>query len=272
MLFYLGLWWRNHAERYPTERQQALEQAKSYFQQSIEGFEQTNQPSLAAKYINFLAEVLHRLQYWDELARVANKALTLHKKHSDNFRQARAYGFLAEMALAKSDWTEAQQAAQQALSLMGDSEESLSTSSSEQSALLEWERSFHQSWYLFSLAKAQQHIEQPDQALKTLETARENAKPHYDPELYIAILGALRECYFQKGDYLTAFETRQTKREIESQFGFRAFIGAGRLQAKKKVANPALPAVELEGVVAEEIAGIWSATGCESLNRTDGAG
>ena len=252
--FYLGLWWRNHAERHLAERPPALEQAKSYFQQALDGFEQTNRPNLAAKYINFLAETLHRLQDWDQLARVANKALTLHKNHSDDFRQARAYGFLAETALAKSDWTEAQQAAQQALSLMKESEDSLSTASPEQSAFLEWERSFHQSWYLFSLAKAQQQLEQPEQALKTLETAKAFAKPHYDPELYIAILGALRESYFQRGDYLTAFEIRQTKREIESQFGYRAFIGAGRLQAKKKVANPALPAAEPAGIVAEEIA------------------
>ena len=254
VLFYLGLWWRNHAARHLAECQPALEQAKSYFQQAIAGFEQTNRPNLAAKYINFLAETLHRLQDWDQLARVANKALTLHKTHSDNFRQARAYGFLAETALVQSDWTEAQQTAQQALSLMANSENSLSPASPEQSAFLEWEHSFHQSWYLFSLAKAQQQLEQPEQALKTLEKARAIAKPHYDPELYIAILGVLRESYFQQGKYLTAFEIRQTQREIESQFGYRAFIGAGRLQAKKKVTNPALPAAEPAGVVAEEIA------------------
>lgn len=84
--------------------------------------------------------------------------------------------------------------------------------------------------------------------------AERTAKPHYDPELYILILGALRDSYFQQRDYLTAFEFKQKQQAIESQFNFRAFIGAGRLQIKQQVANPALPANEQEETVAQAIA------------------
>lgn len=254
LLHYLGLWWRNYAVRHRVEEQQAYDRAKDYFHQSLEVFEQANRSDLTAKFINFLAEVLHRLKHWDELEAVAKKALALHQIYSDPFRQARDYGFLAEVALSKSLWTEAKQAAQQALFLLTDAAAAISHPSPEQTVLLDWELSFHQGWYLFSLAKAQRHLGQLEKAIATLEAARDSTKPHYDPELYILILKALRENYFQQKEYLTAFHIKQERQAIESQFGLRAFIGAGRLQPKQQVTNPALPSAEPEGEVAQEIA------------------
>lgn len=254
LLLYLGLWWRNYAVRHRAEHQQACVRAKEYFQQSIEVFEQANRPDLAAKFINFLAEVLHRLKHWDELEIVAEKALALHQSHFDPFRQARTYGFLAEIALSKTLWTEAKQAAQQALLLLGNAAEAISNPSLEQYILSDLENSFHQGWYLFSLAKAQRHLDRVEEAIATLETARNKTKPHYDPELYILILKALQECYFQQGEYLTAFHIKQERQAIESQFGLRAFIGAGRLQPKQQFTNPALPSAEPQNEVAQEIA------------------
>lgn len=254
LLYYLGLWWRNYAVRHRAEEQQAYARAKDYFQQSIEVFEQANRPDLAAKFINFLAEMLHRLKRWDELEAVAKKALALHQIYSDPFRQARDYGFLAEVALSKSLWIEAKQAAQQALFLLTHATAAITHPSPEQTVLLDLELSFHQGWYLFSLAKAQGHLGQVKEAIATLETARDSTIPHYDPELYILILKALRESYFQQKEYLTAFHIKQERQAIESQFGLRAFIGAGRLQPKQQVTNPALPSAEPEGEVAQEIA------------------
>ncbi|MEH2031640.1 MAG: hypothetical protein V7K67_18595 [Nostoc sp.] len=254
LFLYLGLWWRNYAMRHRAEHQQACVRAKEYFQQSIEVFEQANRPDLAAKFINFLAEVLHRLKRWDELEVVAKKALALHQTNFDPFRQARTYGFLAEIALSKTLWTEAKQAAQQALILLGNAAEAISNPSLEQTILLDLENSFHQGWYLFSLAKAQRHLDQVEETISTLETARNKTKPHYDPELYILILKALQECYFQQGEYLTAFHIKQERQAIESQFGLRSFIGAGRLQPKQQVTNPALPFAVPQDEVAQEIA------------------
>ena len=155
LLFYIGLWWRNYAARHRVEYQQAADRAREYFQQSIEAFEQANRLHLAAKFINFLAEVLHRLKRWRELEFVAQKALVLHQTHYDQFRQARIHGFLAEVALSKSLWIEAKQAARQALILLSDATQTISNPSPEQNVFLDLERSFHQGWYLFSLAKAQ---------------------------------------------------------------------------------------------------------------------
>jgi WD40 repeat protein/tetratricopeptide (TPR) repeat protein len=254
VLLHLGLWWRNYAIQHRTEHQQACDRAKEYFRQAIKVFEQANRPDLAAKFINFLAEILHRLKLWGELEVVAKKALSLYQIHSDTFRQARTYGFLAEVALSKSLWTEAKQTAQQALLLLANAARAISNPSPEQTILLDWENSFHQGWYLLSLAKAQQHIGQKEEAITTLESARDRTKPHYDPELYILILKALQESYFQQGKYLTAFHIKQDRQAVESQFGLRAFIGAGRLQPKQQVTNPALPSNEPQDEVAQEIA------------------
>ncbi|MEG4963797.1 MULTISPECIES: WD40 domain-containing protein [unclassified Microcoleus] len=254
LLFYIGLWWRNYAVRHRVEHQQAGDRAREYFQQSIEAFEQADRPDLAAKFINFWAEVLHRLKHWHKLELVAQKALVLHQTYYNQFRQARVYGFLAEVALSKSLWIEAKQAAGQALFLLNDATETISNPSPEQSALLDLELFFHQGWYLFSLAKAQQQLGQLLEAIATLETARNQTKSQYDPELYIQILTNLREYYFQQGQYLNAFQIKQERQAIESQFGFRAFIGAGRLQPKQQIANPALPSAEPQDEVAQEIA------------------
>lgn len=138
------------------------------------------------------------------------------------------------MALSKSAWSEAQYLAEQALSILA------STQSAaphpvvpEQNANLEWEYSFHKGWYLFALARACASLGQTKEALDTLESAVAEAKPYYDPGLYIRILEELRSLYFQQGDYLKAFHIKQEQRSIEQQYGFRAFVGAGRLQPKQ---------------------------------------
>ncbi|HAJ57889.1 MAG TPA: hypothetical protein DCP31_00340, partial [Cyanobacteria bacterium UBA8543] len=258
-LYSLGLWWRTYATRHRAEYEQACGREKDYFQQCVEAFEQTHRKDLVAKFINPLGAILQELQQWDELEEVAKKALSLHQTYPDPFRLARAYGFLAELALAKSAWTEAKQLAEQALSILASAELTASTSvSSEQNANLEWVRSYHQgwhqSWYLFSLARSLSSLGQREEAIATLETAAVETKPYYDPELYIRILEELRSLYFERGDYLKAFEIKQEQRSIEQQYGFRAFVGAGRLQPKQQVINPVLAPVEAQKTLTQEIA------------------
>lgn len=255
LLYYLGLWWYADAQRHPARYHQAYGRAKDYFEQCVEVFEQHQRPELVAKFINALADVLKRLQQWDELEAVAKKALALHQSYCDLFRLARAYGFLAEVALRQSAWTDAQQSAQQALQILASVQPEISTPASvDQSVNLDWELSYHQGWYLLSLGRAQQGLGQFQEAIKTLETAKAQTKPQYDPQLYIRILEELRNSYFKQGQYLTAFQVKQEKRSIEHQYGFWAFVGAARLQPKQQVINPALAPVEQFKTVTQEIA------------------
>lgn len=255
VLHSLGLWWRSYAERHRAEYEVACSRAKEYFQQCVEVFEQAQRPDLVAKFINALGEILQRLQQWDELEVVAKKALSLHQTYPHPLRLARVHGFLAEVHLAKSAWTEAKQAAEIALSILASAQSPASDAvSSEQSANLDWVRSYHQGWYLFSLARAHSSLGHAQEAIATLETAAADTKPYYDPELYIRILEELRSLYFKQRDYLKAFHSKQDQRSIEQQYGFRAFVGAGRLQPKQEVANPALSGIATQGTVAQEIA------------------
>ena len=254
VLYSLGIWWRTYATRHRAEYEQACGRDKDYFQQCVEVFEQANRKDLLAKFINALGVTLQQLQQWDELEVVAKKALTLHQTYPDSFRLARAYGLLAEVALAKSAWTEAKHSAEQALSILASAELTASNSvSSEQSANLEWVRSYHQGWYLFSLARSLSSLGERQEAISTLETATAETKPYYDPELYIRILEEMRSLYFEQGAYLKAFAIKQEQRSIEQQYGFRAFVGPGRLQPKQQVINPVLAPVEAQRTLTQEI-------------------
>ena len=251
---FLGRWWRYYAENNRNEFSSAIDRAQAYVQQCIETFEKVNKPELVAKYINALLEILHRRSRWAELEKVAIKARTLHQQYPDRFKQARAWGFLAEVALSKSDWSEAKRMAQQALHLMNSETRAIANPTAEQKVLLHWENSFHRGWYLFSLGKATRNLGQVVNAIAILETARDTMKPNRDPGLYISILGELRDCYFQRREYLTAFEIKKQRNKIKSQFNFSAFVGAGHLQPKQQVKNAVLPTSETENTSVLEFA------------------
>ncbi|BCL36579.1 hypothetical protein [Nostoc sp. MS1] len=255
LLYCLGLWWLTYAALNHREQQPAQIQAKEYFQQCVTGFESANRQDLVAKFINALGVVLQALQEWTELETVATKALALHQAYPHTFKVARAYGFLAEVAISKLQWNEAKEKAEQAIKLLDSAQVDTTVPvSAEMEADLDWENSYHRGWYLFALGRSQSTLNQPQAALQTLETASTQTKHQYDPELYISILGKLRDLYFQQGEYLKAFNIRQEQRSLEQQYGFRAFIGAGRLQPQQIVNNPALLLVEKQDIVAQEIA------------------
>ncbi|MEB3283423.1 MAG: WD40 repeat domain-containing protein [Lyngbya sp.] len=271
LCFYLGSWWLNYAIRQRTEYQQACWQAKDYFSRCLNAFKTAKKLDLVARFINFLAEVLYRLREWDSLEKLVAKqpkinALWLHKKYPNLFRSARAYGFLAEVELAKcqasnlilcwqnsANLQRAKRFAEKALSLLEEAEKTVDNSQNYRENFLDWERSFHQGWYLFSLGKAQQILGQIKSAILTLEAAKEITQPYYDPELYIGILSQLRQCYFQQQDYLIAFTLKQEQLAIEGQYGFRAFVGAGQLRPKQQITNLTRPLQKSPGMVAPEI-------------------
>ncbi|BAZ13383.1 WD-40 repeat-containing protein [Calothrix sp. NIES-4071] len=254
LLYSLGLWWRTYAVVHRCEHNQACEQAKNYFQQSILVFERANRLDLVAKFINALGAVLQRLQYWQELETVAHKALTVYKHYPDAFKLARTYGFVAEVAISRAEWKQAKHMALKALYVFKSGEKAASKSvKHEMIADLDWEKSYHRGWYLFAASRAFFALGNVEKAINKLEQAISETKPQYDPLLYIGILGELRDCYFQKGRYLDAFHIKQQRRSIEQQYGFRAFMGAGRLQPKQQITNPSLPVVAKQESIAQEI-------------------
>ncbi|MEO0408920.1 MAG: hypothetical protein AAF289_16375, partial [Cyanobacteria bacterium P01_A01_bin.135] len=249
LLYSLGLLWRTWAEHNRIQHQESCQRAQVYFQRCIDTFEAAQHPELTARFINALGEVLQRLEQWPALEQVAQRALELHRCYPDPFRLARGYGFMSEVALARQDWHTAKGLAERAIAIL---ERQLSppqrskaqtvAQSSDQRADQDWERAFHQGWYLLAHARACVALKQPQTAIHSLEVARRDTNPQYDPDLYIRILNQLRLVYFQQQQYLKAFKVRQDRRAVEYQFGFRAFLGATRLQPKQAITNPAIAA------------------------------
>ncbi|MFQ4164768.1 nSTAND1 domain-containing NTPase, partial [Scytonema millei] len=229
VLFHLGLWWRRYAVLHRAEYEAACRQAENYYQRCVQILQHANRPDLVAQFINPWGEVLQQLAKWDELKSVANTAIELHTTYPNTLRLANAYASLAEVGLGKSNWEETQQYAIRAL-------QAIAKLANESDI-----KRHYQSWYQFLISQAQYHHQNEVQAaLHNLETAKEGCKPDYNPQLYIRILNALSELHYQQHRYLEAFELKQEKRSIEQQYGFRAFIGAGRLQSQRQVIHPAL--------------------------------
>ncbi|NET06825.1 MAG: hypothetical protein F6K16_19415 [Symploca sp. SIO2B6] len=255
VLFYMGLWWRKYAVENRTEYESSCCKARSYFQQALEVFEQHNRPDLVAKFINSLGEVLLRLKEWDELEIVAKKALKLHQRYPEPVRVAHDYDLLAEVELSKSVWIKGKEYAEQALEIITELEQSTTSGNlSEQDRFSEWLRKYIREFSLLSLGRSLSGLGEKQEAIKTLETAIISGHPQYDPSLYIQIMQELRSLYFEQGEYLKAFDIKRERQSIEQQYGFRAFIGAGRLQPKQRVINPALPDAKPQGAVTQEIA------------------
>lgn len=250
--FYLGFWWGNYAVRHLSDRPHGLRQSRLYLEGSMATFKQIGHDHRIAQFINFLGEVLHRQQDWEALGRLAYDAFLLHQRHCNYFRQAKALGLMAEVAIAKPHWSQAEHLAKRALATWQEAAATLPHKSDRQAFLI-WERSFHCPWYLYSLGKAKRHTDQLEEAAQHLEEARKIARPSYDPDLYTRILNELREIYFTQKHYLAAYRTRQDRRDIQSKFNLRAFTGPGRLQASQEITNPALPTAESLDQIAPEI-------------------
>ncbi|WP_421658162.1 hypothetical protein [Leptothermofonsia sp. ETS-13] len=255
VLVYLGLLWRSNAVLQRAIYQVACRNARNYFQQSRELFEHINRQDLVAKFITAEAEVLQKLGLWDELEGLAKKALVLHKLYKDLVRQARDHGFLAEVAIARSHWAEAKHHLEAARRLLETAEQILAKHDQPHPHLetsLEIANRYHSSWYLLLLAKTEAYLGQRAAAIAHLEEARDHTFPKNDPLLYIQILETLRHFYYDDRRYLEAFRTKQLQRSLEQQYGFRAFVGALRLEAQQPLALP--HSIDTETLLAQEIA------------------
>ncbi|WP_200817738.1 eIF2A-related protein, partial [Calothrix rhizosoleniae] len=240
ILFHLGLWWRRYAVQHRGDYEEACTQARDYYQQCVDILEQINSLDLVAQFISSLGETLLQLRQWDKLEQVAHRAIELHQTYANNTRLAYAYGFLAEVALGRENWHQAKEYGEIALDinqrLIQENENGVNAIANRHVLLTK----IYQSWYLFLISQAQQHLEQIPSALEKLTIAKQATIPDYYPQLYIRILESLQNLYFQLSEYLQAFHMKQEKFAVEQQYGLRAFIGAGRLRSQRPVIHPAL--------------------------------
>ncbi|WP_448267950.1 WD40 domain-containing protein [Nostoc sp. DSM 114159] len=215
-----------------------------------------SQPDLIANAVVKFGDILRDLQKWEALQSLTEKALVVHQTNNQLRELAKDYGFLAEVALAKKNWVEANQLVQQALKVFitipNVESASISGVGSEISEIDI--KSKDLSLYRFILGRSQYHLGQLQQATLSLETARDVGNPLKNVRLYLDIIRFLQQLYFEQKEYLKAYKIKQQQRSIEQQFGLRAFIGAGRLEATKQAFVETLRSNSPQGNIAPEIA------------------
>ncbi len=253
-LFYIGLCYCRLAEQNQTDNRRHWYAAKSYFQECLDILQVAGRLDIVAEFIGQLAEVLQHLQEWEELQIVAQKSLELHQTYGSQIQLACDYGFLAQVAVQESRWGQASILAHVSLLKLAEAQKHSDPYNCLFPLLL------GQIYYLV-LAKAQRNLgeqevarEYLEKATKELPEALESSAHQYDAYRYIRLLRRLRSLYFEEGRYLEAYCIRQKRRSVEQQYGFRAFIGAGRLQPQRQATNPALMSPSGNSSVALEIA------------------
>ncbi|MGK7875984.1 MAG: hypothetical protein AB4426_22610 [Xenococcaceae cyanobacterium] len=240
LLFHIGLCHFQQAEQSSventthTQSRETLQGARNYFQQCLDTFEEANCPDLVVKFIQPLGEVLQRLEEWDDLQQLAQKALALDTQETQYL--APIQGFLAAVALKQSRGQDAKKAAQTALDLV---------------AQTEVKQPQLQGRYLFLLAEAEHNLGQPQIAINHLERARDIGVED-EPQLYFQILERLRKLYLKQKQYFNAYRVKKQRQTVEQQYGFRAFIGANRIETKPQ-AKLLVAQTENQETVAPEI-------------------
>ncbi|NEQ99739.1 MAG: hypothetical protein F6K30_24060 [Cyanothece sp. SIO2G6] len=210
-------------------------EAERHFRAGLAAFEQSDHFYLKARFIGYLGETLKRLTDWEALEIVTEAAIALHQTDDYYTELAQDYGFKAELGLKHTQEPEvAQDYAQQALNLL------------EQSS----DESHDRGLFLLLLAQAEHQLGQVEVAIVHLREARRLGRPQNHPRLYITILNELQSLYFEQKEYQTAFEFKRETIAIESQYGFRAFIGAARLRPQRSTT----PQRDIGDEVAPEIA------------------
>ncbi|WP_374703959.1 ATP-binding protein [Nostoc sp. CENA543] len=139
---------------------------------------------------------------------------------------------MAEVALAESNWQQAIDLVKQALAIIPTIPQT-----SLDNRLFKSVQTYDLNLYKFILSRAQYNLGNTQEAISILETAKDGANPQEDIRLYIKILNQLQEFYFEQKErkaYLKAYNIKQQRRSIEQQFGLRAFVGAGRLEARRQ--------------------------------------
>ncbi|MEM7579393.1 MAG: ATP-binding protein [Mastigocoleus sp.] len=227
VMFYMGLCYQNQAQKYQTPSAELLNVAKTYLTESINIFTDANRHQLTAKFINPLGKVLRYLHSWEELSDLAYYSLTLQQKYGNPIRIAQAHGFLAEVALHENHWSTAKKNIYKALHHL---------------TKIKSPPLYQRSLYLLLLAKAEIHLAQRPQAIRHLQMARDAGIQHH-PRQYICILQTLRSLYWGEGKYLEAFRAKLQERSVEQQYGWRAFIGAGKIGPHRYYYSTALTQV-----------------------------
>ncbi|MTJ10574.1 hypothetical protein FJR04_23345, partial [Anabaena sp. UHCC 0204] len=190
LLIKISLAYRRKAEISNSENSEDWQNAIIILQPALDIFEQAEKLDLVIECNNYLGKILRHLKAWNDLEIIAQKSLELYDNfssiHTDKLHnvetfygtslqssqigKAQNYGFLAEVALENKEWQKAKEHAQQALDILNP----IPNLASHEFAL-----------YRLLLARSQVGLKEISTAIPTLETAKNESHPQYDPKLSI---------------------------------------------------------------------------------------
>jgi WD40 repeat protein len=221
-LFYLGQSQYQAAKQPRADSNPQWQTPRTTLEQSQQIFTQAGRPDLAAKVLNLLGRTYQKLNAWENLEQVAHQGIALHERYGQPIRLAQNYGFLARSFLERQQWSQAKQMAQQGLQLV---------------EYLTPPQPWLQQLYLTFLARAEEHLGNPEASLQALETARAMGDQGRS-SILVELYNSLQRQYRQQRRYLDAFEAKQRRLTVEQQYGLRAFVGARRLRAQRQELDP----------------------------------
>ena len=242
LLLHIGWCYCRQADLQPSHKDRNWGKAKESFRAGIEVFTLARRLDWVTCLRIQLGEVLEKLESWRELQVLALQSLAENQSSGGPILIPQAYGFLAAVAQAQSNWEDAKIFAETAIDIIERSQIYLGQSFYESDSIrtkAPWYQPQHRGKYILILAKALRQLGDLSLAIDNLEKALkiEELLPSasdQSPQLYIDILEELRSLYFNRKEYLRAFELKLRRRTIQQQYGFFTFLGAAQIPIKSQ--------------------------------------
>jgi tetratricopeptide (TPR) repeat protein len=213
----LGCWWQQHGKQQRAEFLADCDRAREHLEQAWQnpaGKQANVMLALGAVLVELALPEAQDSARWQAVAEFAEQVAMY---------PALSSGLRAEVALARQDYSTAQREAEQAIQF-GDRP--------------------REGWYRLSLGRSLLGMQQAEAAIASLEQAKAVTPPEVDPDLHIRILRSLHQAYTAAGQYRQAFAVKCDRQGVEAQYGFRAFIGAGRLRPQRQIGDVGAGATE----------------------------
>ncbi|MBP0006772.1 MAG: hypothetical protein J7642_24165, partial [Cyanobacteria bacterium SBC] len=205
--------------------QNEIDRVEYCFDRALNLFDKIENFRIYNKLVDRVYRMVRSIEAWDKQEVLARKVLEIGKTAID---RAKAYSFLGEACRKREQWQDARDFAFQSLELL----KTIEVSASDSAYNVEV-RGFLENLDRCTLGTAIDRLEESNEALTHLETAKQQSNPELDLTLHLDILCELERIYYHRKAYLQAFETKQERLSIEQQFGLIAFVGAGRVQPRR---------------------------------------
>ena len=192
-----------------------------------------NQQIISLPVINYLCMLQKIAGYWKELEQTSQILLNFGHETQNLFIQAKSYQLLAEATLHDGEISQTEKTTVQLASKALDILSSYQLKSNDDEC--EYIKVRDHSLFILSQSYLKNDPPDMDQAANLLEKIIAEGIYECDPTLYIQSLDDLRKVYSFQKKYSEAFTRKKDRQSLEQQFGYKAFIGAGRIKARRQV-------------------------------------